>query len=295
MCFLKKIFTGNKPDYNVLVPSDNMPLLHKKFYVGVGINAYPSNGLNGCVNDIEDMFELLTKYYGFERGDNMRLLCDSRATKAAIWERLLWLVGICKEGDLCLFNYSGHGASLPNRTSHGEIDGVDECLVPYDFDWSAPHMLLDDDLGMIADKIAAKGAIPIFIIDACHSGTILRDMNFNPAFKMKNKCIVPPIDIRARITDNIRNRTVVDSLADNENSILIAGCKEKQTSADAYFNGKYNGALTYNLVKALKSNHSLTYAQLETVLATEMEQGGFEQTPLIIGPKNLIDKKVFDF
>lgn len=261
-----------------------------KYYVGVGINAYSSSPLNGCINDIEDMFDLLSNKFEFYPGDNMRLLCDSRATKAAIWDRLTWLVSVAKEGDICVFNYSGHGASLPNRKYNGEVDGIDECLVPFDFDWTYDRMLLDDDLGKIADGVANKGAIPTFIIDACHSGTILRDFSFQPPKKVRY--ILPPIDIRARITPKLKTRTIANKVEDNENAILISGCKENQTSADAYFKGRYNGALTYSLVKALNKNSNMTYIELEKILSKDLE-GKFSQTPMVIGTEKLLNRKVF--
>lgn len=267
-----------------------------KYYVGVGINAYKTSPLNGCVNDIEDVFKLLVDSYGFQQGDNMRLLCDSRATRKAIMERLNWLVSVAKAGDVCVFDYSGHGTYLPNRASSGEVDGVDECLVPYDFDWSHDHLILDDDLGKIADSLSAKGAIPIFIIDACHSGTILRDMlQARKTKKVLNRMLPPPIDIAARIKRGIKRGTLAKSIENNNSAILIAGCKEDQTSADAYFSGRYNGALTYCLIKALKGNKNMTYLQLKEALTYELEKGGFAQIPQVVGPDNLLNKKVFDF
>jgi hypothetical protein len=45
----------------------------------VGINAYPGNSLNGCVNDITDMAQFLVERCGFQHAD-IRLLTDGRAT-----------------------------------------------------------------------------------------------------------------------------------------------------------------------------------------------------------------------
>lgn len=269
----------------------------KKYYVGVGINAYASAPLNGCVNDIEDMFGMLTSKFGFQRGDNMRLLCDSRATKAEILNRLGWLVSVAKEGDICVFNYSGHGAQLPARKSTGEVDGIDEVLCPFDFNWSNGY-IIDDQLGQFADQIAAKGAIPIFIIDACHSGTILRDIKPikfpKKNVKITNRFMPLPIDIAARIKPNLKMRTIATNVIDSDKAILIAGCKENQTSADAYFAGRYNGALTYNLVKILSKTPDLTYSQLEAKLAVTLENGGFNQIPLVVGSEKLLNRKVFN-
>ena len=37
-------------------------------------------------------------------------------------------------------------------------------------------------------------------------------------------------------------------------AVLFAGCKADQTSADAYFNGRYSGAFTYYFLKALAAD-----------------------------------------
>jgi len=298
MCNLFNIFK-KKPDQQVIITEESNGSLvasgntTNKYYVGVGINTYPNAPLNGCVNDIEDMFNMLTSKFGFKQGDDMRLLCDSRATKAEILNRLGWLVSMAKPGAICVFNYSGHGASLPHRKTSGEVDGIDECLCPYDFDWDN-KFIIDDQLGAFADRIAAAGAIPVFIIDACHSGTILRDLPKKNARKFKNKFMQQPIDIAARVKENIRRKTVATIVQDNENAILIAGCQEDQTSADAYFGGRYNGALTYNLVKLLNKNQDITYGDLEPILAKMMSAGRFDQTPLVIAKQELLNRKVFN-
>ena len=57
----------------------------------VGINAYPGQPLNGCVNDVNDMAQFLVDRCGFST-DDIRLLVDDRATTDGIKERLAWLV-----------------------------------------------------------------------------------------------------------------------------------------------------------------------------------------------------------
>jgi hypothetical protein len=56
----------------------------------IGINQYPGQPLNGCVNDITDMADLLVSSQGFAT-DDIRLLSDDRATADAIRDRIKWL------------------------------------------------------------------------------------------------------------------------------------------------------------------------------------------------------------
>ena len=48
--------------------------------------------------------------------------------------------------DELFFFYAGHGAQIPSVGRDAEVDrSLDECLVPYDFDWSAARAITDDE------------------------------------------------------------------------------------------------------------------------------------------------------
>jgi hypothetical protein len=67
------------------------------------------------------------------------------------------------------------------------------------------------------------------------------------------------------------------------NQILWGGCKANQTSADAYFNGRYNGAFTYYFLQVMNATQNTlsrkaVVAQMRTAMA-----GKFAQTPQLEG------------
>ena len=100
----------------------------------IGINDYPNpaNRLEGCVNDAFLMSEVLQ-----ERGfaaENIRVVLNDRATADAIRERLAWLLYRAEDGMERVLFSSGHGAQMPGRNAFEEVDHVDECLVPCNFD-----------------------------------------------------------------------------------------------------------------------------------------------------------------
>ena len=66
----------------------------------VGVNKYkiPGSDLNGCVNDVTNIRDILLKYFGFDVND-IRVLIDDSATKENIMNRLRWLVADIKSGD----------------------------------------------------------------------------------------------------------------------------------------------------------------------------------------------------
>jgi len=94
----------------------------------VGINKYAMSGadLNGCVNDVNNLWEKLTTKYGFDP-DNVRMLTDERATQANILQRLGWLVDNAKAGELLIFQYSGHGC-FSGDTRISLLDGTERTL-----------------------------------------------------------------------------------------------------------------------------------------------------------------------
>lgn len=110
----------------------------------VGINAYPSAPLRGCVNDATMISEMLTRQFGFKTTEK-RMLTDESATTANIMERLNWLVSGAKPGDFLFFHYSGHGSQMIDSKydSDEEPDGLDEILCV------APDALVSTDVGLL--------------------------------------------------------------------------------------------------------------------------------------------------
>lgn len=279
-----------------------------KYYVGVGINKSSSDipPLRGCVNDIYDILTFLTSHKGLDKGVNTRVIIDNRATLSAIRTRLDWLCGVAKPGDVCIFNQSSHGTQVPERWTGTETDGMDEVLVPYDFTWDGNY-LRDDELGEYARKIAERGAVPVFILDACHSGTALKEFLARPSPEVEEEYTIPlwnkdwctlrrtlkmPVDIEARIYKGIKSRTMNSEIEDH--AILISGCKDNETSADAFFNGRFNGAMTVALLNTLSKYPQLTYDSLAVYLTAWLRAEGFSQTPQVSGGPELMKRIVLD-
>ena len=157
----------------------------------VGINAYPdpANRLEGCVNDVFLMSSLLQEC-GIE-AEEIRVVLDDRATTSNILERLHWLLDdVPPDGERVLF-YSGHGAQLPSYNLGGEVDHLDECLVPYDFDWNPAHAIRDKQFVEFYSQLAYDTRF-VAIFDCCHSGGMTRDGG------PKIRGLSPPDDIRHR-------------------------------------------------------------------------------------------------
>lgn len=250
----------------------------------VGINTYPGCPLAGCVNDVTDMANFLVEKCGFKR-DGIRLLVDNRATTTAILDRLHWLVSGLKRGDRVLFHYSGHGAQVATRNPKGEVDGLDEVICPVDFDWSDAHLIRDKQFGDIFAKVP-PGVDFIWISDSCHSGDLIREMR-------RTRCYPTPADMAWRL-ETARDKSITTdglrtSVRKLNNVALISGCKSNQTSADAVFNGRPNGALTYFLLKELKKPGALKKSLIKVVAGVKasLRNHSYSQVPDLEGPEGL--------
>jgi hypothetical protein len=142
----------------------------------------------------------------------------------------------------------------------------------------------------LAKAIEALPGVPVvFISDSCYSGSNTRDA---PKFKSR---FMP--NTRITYVTKVRNKLFL-----NENKIgnwlSISGCKEDQTSADAVFDGKYNGACTYALIHVLRvakiRKNELTYSQWVGRGNELLKTNGFTQVMTIEGPDELKNRIVFN-
>jgi hypothetical protein len=201
----------------------------------VGINNYPgnSNDLMGCVNDVQNMHDLLTSLFGF-RTEDICILTDRDATTLNILKALEMLVFEAKPGDHLVFHYSGHGSQVTD-TSGDEKDGADEILCPYDLDWRE-NMIKDDDLNGVFQTVPKGVHIEVFL-DSCHSGTGLKALEKS---YLKKRFIPAPPEVMAACGEVKFPR----SIRPTKIQVLWAACRSNQYAADAYLNGRYCGAFT---------------------------------------------------
>jgi len=127
---------------------------------------------------------------GFEP-ESIRLCLDERATTKGITERLKWLLDDPRPGDERVFFYSGHGATIPEYGEDFEPDRKTETLVPWDFDWSPEHAIVDDQIFRLYSQLPYSTRFAM-ILDCCHSGGMHRQGG------ARVRGLTPPDDIRHR-------------------------------------------------------------------------------------------------
>jgi len=267
----------------------------------IGINRYriPGADLRGCVNDVKNLQAVLTAYHGFAKGD-ITVLTDYDATKKAMQAAIKGLVAGAKKGDVLLLHYSGHGSNVPDDNGD-EADHRDEILCPTDLDWKDP--LRDDWLRATFDTLKAGVNLTV-VMDCCHSGSNTRAIQ-PPDAPLIPRYLPNPWDImaeesgrrlRGKVASELRSsprtlRKKSDVVTANIPELLVTGCRDTQTSADAYIGGTYNGALTYNLVATIQAaKGKLTYRELHQGVLERLKKGDFDQVPQLEGRKDGFDR-----
>ncbi len=93
------------------------------FFVGINDGAPAGAGgsdLRGCVSDVRDMANTLSVLGIVAAAPaTMKILTDSRATKAAILKGFKWLIADAKKGDVLVFHHSGHGSQMAAFSGDG--------------------------------------------------------------------------------------------------------------------------------------------------------------------------------
>jgi len=241
--------------------------LNKKALL-IGINYYNTpNQLSGCINDVNNMKTKL-----IERGfsdKNITLITDNskskkKPTRNNIISEFTNLLKNGKEGDLLYFHYSGHGSYILD-TNKDELDGCDEMIVSCDM-----FGILDDELKSIINSNLKKDVTLVFFSDSCHSGSIL--------------------DLKYQFLDSTQNNNVVINEGCNEtdgNVIMISGCQDNQTSADAKINNDFQGAMTNALLCVLNKKSSISWVNLLKDMRNELKCSNFEQIPQLSSGKNI--------
>jgi len=185
-----------------------------------------------------------------------------------------------------------------------EADGRDEILCPANLDWDDP--LRDDWLRSTLDGLRAGVGLTV-VMDCCHSGTNTRAM-LPPDAPVKERYLPSPAELwaaetgrglRRRVTTELRRSTPgtrkkADIVTADLPEVLITGCRDTQTSADAFINGRYNGALTFSLVEAIRgSKGKLTYRDLHDRASAALKKKKFDQVPQLEGRKARFDQPLF--
>ncbi|KAF0694842.1 Aste57867_14306 [Aphanomyces stellatus] len=288
----------------------------------IGINYFGTNAeLRGCIKDVENLSRFVTERCGFPEA-NLRRLTDDRQgkdkpTRANILAGMRWLVENARPGDSLFLHYSGHGSQQKDEDGD-EADGMDETICPVDYDTAG--MITDDEMHAILCAPLPAGVKLTAIFDCCHSGSAL-DLPFmytidgnlevheedsravaarhmlnaglsflrgdkakaSEGFQAGMKAFKAPAGEKDGpvAKERVKDRTTAADI------ILLSGCMDTQTSADATIGGTATGAMSYAFIASMeKQGFEVTYKDLLKALR-EFMYSKYTQVPCLSAGRGL--------
>jgi len=243
-----------------------MSLPKKAVLVGINYFSIPGITLHGCINDVVNMSHTLADAFDYDI-NNITILRDDTQnanlspTRNNILTQLVNVVNQSANLSEIWFHYSGHGSQIRDLNGD-EVDGLDEVIVPVDYQRNG--FIVDDEIFNIIKNVKCR---MIMIFDSCHSGSIC-DLKWG--FEYNNGTIIKSINS--------------GKLATNPNIFVFSGCKDTQTSADAYSTEAQLavGAFTDCFLHCLRLNHmNVDIMKLYSDVCNYIKSNGFTQTPTL--------------
>ncbi|ODV61093.1 uncharacterized protein ASCRUDRAFT_80852 [Ascoidea rubescens DSM 1968] len=260
----------------------------------IGINYYNTKfKLNGCINDVKNLQNFLLKH-GYKKDDMVILTDDndpssrSFPSRRNIIDAMKWLVSDSKENDSLFFHFSGHGSQIEDQDGD-ELDGFDETICPYDFESNG--QISDDELHEIMVRPLPEGCRLTALFDCCHSGSmldlpytyntkgVLKEPNLMnelgqgllPIFGSyakgdKEKALKSVFKLVKNAVTITNNAGAIEKTKKTKTSpadvIMLSGCKDDQTSADAHIGGEATGAMSYAFIQVMNTGKKQSYLTL---------------------------------
>jgi hypothetical protein len=235
--------------------------------VGINYNNNPDATLNGCYNDVVNVAQYLRSTLGYAP-DAISILTDgNRGTAGAgtasalpptrqnIISGITALIAGMIAGDEAVFHYSGHG-SLVRDTNGDEASGFDSCLCPVDYATPASAgggIITDDEIRTLLINKVPRGARLYVILDCCHNGT-----GCDIRYKYEDfSVLLSQPSARTPLWRTMQRAFTNPKYTETAGDVyMISGCRDEQTSADAYINNAFAGALTYAVFSILRANQA---------------------------------------
>lgn len=229
----------------------------------IGINYRNSYcPLSGCINDIKNVrTELRKRNY-----KSIITLIETRATKKNILQYLRYIKAKAQPGDTLYIHYSGHGSQITDK-SGDEPDHKDETIVPYDFERHG--MLMDDTIYDNFLKTVPKNVTVLMVMDCCNSGSVC-DLKYS--YNSEGKIINFP--------------NYKDTKCD---VIMISGCEDSQTSADAFIDNVYQGAMTFSFLYTVNNlqNNKISLKNIIDTMREILRTNDYTQIPQLSSGREL--------
>ncbi len=244
----------------------------------IGINYKETEyELNGCINDVENIKNLLINKFNYNEKEIIMITDDTdiKPTRENIINEIEKMIKQVKKNNIeeIWLHYSGHGGQEVDINGD-ESDGFDETIVPLDCDLNGE--IIDDKIHSYFEELPEKCRC-ICIFDSCHSGTMM-DLKYE--YRLNNVSIL-----------NNKNSKIKAKVC------MISGCKDDQTSADAFNvnnQEKWSGAMTSSFLYTLKKyNYRITFGELIRYMRKLLLDSEYDQIPQICSSYEIKDDQLF--
>jgi hypothetical protein len=257
----------------------------------IGINRYIAvPGLQGSVNDVETMQQILTQRWGF-LPRNITVITDQDATRERMLAAITDIVAQSGPEDTLYIHYSGHGSQVQDLNGD-EADGLDETLVPADGRTAGVRDIVDDELDVIFSRLRARSAVIVF--DSCHSGTATRSID------IRARSVPQDMRIDLYRTGVTGTRTRGITALKKSQYVFFGAVADNEEALDGPVEGTYHGFFTYALARtlmtagndasprAILAGVSRELARIQTTYGrTSMPE------PQLEGPADALDRPLF--
>ncbi|MDH7459748.1 caspase family protein [Chitinophagaceae bacterium 26-R-25] len=234
-----------------------------QYMLCVGINNYLANvtlatcqickdreikNLNGCLNDVDTISKLFIKYYGF-LPQNITILRDQEASRAAILQKFNEILSKCRKGDYFVFFYSGHGSYEYETASNNQLrtgKGYRNTILSADIVKPGVPDLNSAELNKIFSGFTDKGVVLTVITDCCHSATNTRG---STTFEADSAREVKPSLEPGKF---VSTTTASTRLLDQSGALTIGSCQDNEIASEAQISPKtYYGAFTISFCRSV--------------------------------------------
>lgn len=234
--------------------------------------------LRGCANDVRNMGNYLKEELNYKV---VKVYTEqdtpSKVTGYSI-VRILYKLAMesrIKNFKNVLIHFSGHGVGVVDR-NNDEEDGKDEAICPVDYERAG---VISDDLLKKIFRYFNPNTKVTCVFDCCHSGTIG--------------------DLKYKLNDKNKVTVCNPAKACSSNIVMISGCRDDQTSADAFNvagNRQFSGAMTSCLLECIKYRRIVT-GQVDAITLVNdvrslLKQKGFSQVPIITSSREITGQTV---
>jgi metacaspase-1 len=236
-------------------------MVKRAVLIGINYNNINDLKLNGCINDIIVMRNVLVDAYGYNRKDVTMLRDDGAGYLLPTRENILGAIASVAEltsvGDEMWIHYSGHGTYVRD-TDGDEVDKYDEVIIPVDY--VSNGLIVDEELKSKLENVLGH---VIITQDCCNSGT--------------------GWDLPYRFTLDSSDRVLLyreSSTLKNNNIYMFSGSRDEQFAADTYDGdiARNVGAFTNAFIECLRSgNHNNNLISLRTNVNNYLEDKGYTQ------------------